>query len=314
MNYGPIIFLAAFLALATSWFGMVLKPTEQLGTMQQTNTVPGGALYPLGRPGLARQGAEIYRANGCAYCHSQQVGQEGSLARLVLSDLGTNQAAALRAVSAAAELSESDSRQLGSGLPRDLFTTRDKERADAAAKAINGAGAKATVWVVPIGPDETWGWGKRRSVAEDYLYEAPPMPGVLRVGPDLANVGVRLPDPNWHLRHLYAPNAVVPKSPMPPYRFLFEKRRLKGQRSPEALAVPVETGYEVIPTADARALVAYVLSLRQDEPLFDAPFTAPEPAPASTNAPGTTATNATTSATATNGPAAATAANPPAKQ
>ncbi|HEX4343820.1 MAG TPA: cytochrome-c oxidase, partial [Verrucomicrobiae bacterium] len=77
MKYGPLIFLAAFFALSTSWFGFVLKPQVDLGqAVQATNTV-STALYPQNRSGQARQGAEVYRANGCFYCHSQQVGQSG---------------------------------------------------------------------------------------------------------------------------------------------------------------------------------------------------------------------------------------------
>ena len=30
MKYGPIVFLAAFFALSTSWFGFVLKPQADL--------------------------------------------------------------------------------------------------------------------------------------------------------------------------------------------------------------------------------------------------------------------------------------------
>ncbi len=49
--------------------------------------------------------------------------------------------------------------------------------------------------------------------------------GSLRVGPDLADVGARLPDANWQLLHLYAPQSVVKNSAMPPFRFLFEVRK-----------------------------------------------------------------------------------------
>jgi hypothetical protein len=41
-------------------------------------------------------------------------------------------------------------------------------------------------------------------------------------------------------------------------------------------------GYEVVPTDDAKNLAAYLLSLRADAPLYEAPFT---PAQISTNAP-----------------------------
>ena len=53
MNYGPLLFLAAFFALASSWVGFVLTPQIQIGRMQQTNSVPAGDTYPVARPGLA---------------------------------------------------------------------------------------------------------------------------------------------------------------------------------------------------------------------------------------------------------------------
>jgi len=107
-------------------------------------------------------------------------------------------------------------------------------------------------------------------------------------------VGLRWPDANWQLRHLYAPAAMVPGSTMPPCRFLFELRPVgkAGSASPLELsgkdAPPV--GYEIVPTADARALAAYLVSLRANTPLFESPFTAPappEPASATNAASGT---------------------------
>src|SRR5258707_10575580 len=98
MNYGPLVFLAAFFALASSWFGLVLIPQMQVGHLQQTNTIPAQETYPLARPGLARQGLEVYRANGCAYCHSQQIGQTATVCDVTLTDAGTNRAALLKAV------------------------------------------------------------------------------------------------------------------------------------------------------------------------------------------------------------------------
>ena len=89
MKFGPLVFLAAFLALSASWCGFVLTPQVQLGrAVQETNSVVKTDLYPAGRPGLARQGLEVYRANGCAYCHSQQVEQKGTLVDVVLTDAG----------------------------------------------------------------------------------------------------------------------------------------------------------------------------------------------------------------------------------
>ena len=98
MNYGPLLFLAAFFAFASSWFGFVLTPQMQIGQLQQTNTLITAATYPLARPGFAREGREVYRANGCASCHSQQVGQSETVCDVILTAAGTNEQAAIAAL------------------------------------------------------------------------------------------------------------------------------------------------------------------------------------------------------------------------
>jgi len=102
----------------------------------------------------------------------------------------------------------------------------------------------------------------------------------------LADVGARLGNADWQLLHLYTPQSVVKGSVMPPFRFLFETRKIAGAPSPDALHLPEElappAGFEVVPTDDAKNLAAYLLSLRADVPLYDAPFTALQ---ASTSAP-----------------------------
>ena len=299
MNYGPTIFLAAFFALACSWFGLVLTPQMQVGRLQQTNSVATGAVYPLARPGLARQGLEVYRANGCAWCHSQQVGQTMTLCDVILADAGTNQSSVLEALlTVKPGISPANSKELLVGLPKPVLQAVSKFAADSAVKALNSAGARTELWVVPFGPDIARGWGKRRTVAEDYLFDSPVMLGSQRIGPDLANIGLRPYDANWHLRHLYAPRLEVKGSLMPPYRFLFEQRRIERAPSPDALALPRDLapapGYEIVPMLEAKALVAYLLSLRADEPLYETPLVGPAPpAPAAdTNAPGVAPTNA----------------------
>jgi cytochrome c oxidase cbb3-type subunit II len=94
----------------------------------------------------------------------------------------------------------------------------------------------------------------------------------------------------WHHVHLYAPRSINPDSNMPAYRFLYEKRRIAGERSAEALQLsgsdaPPE-GWEVVPTYDAKCVVAYLMGLNQSHPLKDvrsvggAPPTGGSPAPA----------------------------------
>jgi cytochrome c oxidase cbb3-type subunit 2 len=160
-------------------------------------------------------------------------------------------------------------------------------------KVLKDAGAKSEFHLVPTGADIERGWGVRRTVAQDFVMDYPVMTGSQRVGPDLANVGIRKPDMSWQLMHLYAPRSVTPESPMPAYPFLFEKKKIGKAPSADALALPKEfapeAGYEIVPKAEAKALAAYLLSLRAETPLYEAPLT-PAAAPAAkaaaaTNAP-----------------------------
>jgi ribosomal protein L7/L12 len=257
--------------------------------------------YPVNRPGLARQGLEVYRVNGCAACHTQQIGQNGTLFDVMLTEGGTNQDALVHALIRAntnltANLGDPDRKAWFAALPKPVLQGVSKDAAEAAAKAVSVDGAQAQVWVVPQGPDIARGWGKRRTVAEDFLYDSPVMLGSQRIGPDLANVGARHSDMQWHLTHMYAPRFEVKNSTMSPYRFLFEKRKISGAPSPDAVILPAEfapeAGYEVVPKPEARALAAYLVSLRAEAPLFITPMTLP-PAPppqTQTNAPAAVAT------------------------
>lgn len=257
MRRGPFIFLGVFFAMAVSWLGAIVVPQLQFGRAQQIAAGPTGIRYPAGRPGLAQQGSEVYRANGCYYCHTQQV------------------------------------------------------RPD------------------PVGADLRRGWGTRFNVAQDYLLDAPVMFGDVRVGPDLANMGRRIPltfggttapatgNPpstnempaiaEWHLKHLYNPRITSPGSNMPRYPYLFDevKRRKDEPPAENALKLPQEfapapeTGQgdyvvDVVPRHEAVALVEYLMSLKADVPLFEAPLPKPAQdaaAEGATNQVGTTNTS-----------------------
>lgn len=132
------------------------------------------------------------------------------------------------------------------------------------------------------------GWGVRRTVARDYLFENPPVLGGRRIGPDLANVGAAgwrnepegdnvrpaKRDAGWHYLHLYYPTAIIKSSNMPSYKGLFDLRKITGAPSLDALSLPAEiappTGFEVVPKAEAKSLVAYLLSLNRSHPLKEA--------------------------------------------
>jgi cytochrome c oxidase cbb3-type subunit 2 len=94
----------------------------------------------------------------------------------------------------------------------------------------------------------------------------------------------------WHHVHLYSPRSINFDSNMPAYRFLYEKRRIRDARSADALQLtgsdaPPE-GWEVIPSYDAKCLVAYLMALNQSHPLNDvrsaggAPAVSAAPSPA----------------------------------
>ena len=259
MKSGLGVFFAVVIALGGSWVGLVVAPTMQLGTAKQTTVLVSGDTWPQQRTGEATLGLQIYRANGCAACHTEQVRQEGVSFDVVMTSAGKN-AAAVNTAMAGLKLND-----------------LNKEEADAAAGKITDAGGKAESHLKATGTDITRGWGVRHSVAADYLYDAPVQLGTLRAGPDLANVGGRLADANWHLAHLYAPG-IVSGSRMPSFKFLFETRKIGATPSADALLnLPKEfapaDGYEVVPKPEAKQLVAYLLTLRADAPLYEAPFT-----------------------------------------
>ncbi|MGH7977173.1 MAG: cbb3-type cytochrome c oxidase subunit II, partial [Limisphaerales bacterium] len=238
MKTGFRVFLATFIALGASWCGFVLAPVLQLGTEKQTTVLNSTDIYPNQRPGDATLGLQVYRAAGCAQCHTEQIQQSGFVCNVVLTGAGKNPAAVSNLISTLKL----------SGLTKD--------EANAVSGKITAVGGKVETHLLATGADISRGWGLRRSVAEDFLWDNPVQLGNVRVGPDLANVGARLPDANWQLLHLYAPQSVVKNSAMPPFRFLFETRKINGAPSPDALNLPKElappAGYEIVPTDDAK--------------------------------------------------------------
>lgn len=258
MKTGFRIFLGAFVALGLSWLGFVLGPALQLGTQGQTTVLNSSDIYPNQRPGDATLGLQVYRASGCAECHTTQVGQNVVLCDVVLTGKGSNPSAVENLISTL------------------KLTGLTKDQADAVSSQITAAGGKSETHITPVGPDISRNWGLRHSVAEDFLWDNPVQLGSIRVGPDLANVGLRY-DLNWQLAHLYAPRSEVKDSVMPPFRFLFNVQKIGATRSPGALQLPADSappaGEEVVPTDDAKNLAAYLLSLRADAALHDAPFT-----------------------------------------
>lgn len=148
------------------------------------------------------------------------------------------------------------------------------------------------------GPDVDRGWGPRRTVARDYIYESVPLLGATRIGPDFANYGwlgeekdaagnpvkVHLwrnepeSDPKkpvrneaWVYKHLYNPRTIVLDSNCPPMPGLFELADIGAAPSPDA--VEVIGNRQLVPTAEARYIASYLLSLNRTHELKEAPIT-----------------------------------------
>jgi cytochrome c oxidase cbb3-type subunit II len=115
------------------------------------------------------------------------------------------------------------------------------------------------------------GWGSRATVPGDYVYDRPHLLGTMRTGPDLINVGQRLPDAGWHLIHLYDPRSLVPWSIMPGYPFLFEEKPVSEVQAQDRMVpIPGGSGREgmaVVATPEAIALTEYLISLNRQYPV-----------------------------------------------
>jgi cytochrome c oxidase cbb3-type subunit II len=197
------LFFGIFFLFGASWLGLVAYPYLTFAGLRQTKDDATGALAPLQNPGTATQGARVYAANGCLYCHSQYVREKGE------------------------------------------------------------------------GNDVDRKWGTRRTVARDYMFDRQVFLGTSRLGADLTNVGVLQTDPQWFYRILYAPQTLSPEVAMPAYRWLFQTREIQGQPSVDAVKLEgpdaPPPGYEIVPTSEGKALVGYLLSLKKNYPLPEAP-------------------------------------------
>ncbi|MGV3654888.1 MAG: cbb3-type cytochrome c oxidase subunit II [Noviherbaspirillum sp.] len=115
--------------------------------------------------------------------------------------------------------------------------------------------------------DLSRGWG-RAPTSADYAYDRPHQLGTMRTGPDLLNVGARLPSRDWHLTHLYQPRAIFDWSIMPAYPFLFEEKDQAGAGDVVVRLDPAHQpqGKIVVARQEALDLVAYLQSLSRIYP------------------------------------------------
>ena len=121
------------------------------------------------------------------------------------------------------------------------------------------------------GFDVERGWGKRPSVPRDYILQDEVLLGHNRVGPDLANVGLREYSSEWLHRHLFMPQSVVEGSICQPSPFLY-----KVSKSPTESSIKTETidksEIYIIPSLRANRIVSYLQSLHQNYQLPEIAF------------------------------------------
>ncbi len=67
------LFLGIFGTFAFSWIGLTVVPNWQIGHLNPQADEEGTDIYPQPQSGMFERGAHVYAANGCIYCHSQQV-------------------------------------------------------------------------------------------------------------------------------------------------------------------------------------------------------------------------------------------------
>jgi cbb3-type cytochrome oxidase cytochrome c subunit len=263
------------LVFCVSLSAMVFRASDQLSGLQYIDTQSEDGIefrYPVPLLGNARYGEAVYKANGCAACHTQQVTHESVVLDVKALAGEKNLAAVQEAISRFRNVTGRDaSGGAVLGLPvGEWETVVNGANAADASKARNflaKAGASVDVQVRFRGEDLTQhdllnprgrSWGKRRSVAQDYLFAEPPMLGSVRIGPDLANVGARH-SRDLLMRILLNPKAVRKNSKMPQHRFLFEKADeddqgqhiINGGYVPEGVKLPPDVG-----RGDIKVLVA----------------------------------------------------------
>ena len=336
------LFLGIFGTFAFSWVGLTVLPNWQIGHLNPQSDEEGADIYPQPQSGMFESGARVYAANGCIYCHSQQVrpayaaadierkwGDRRSAPRDYIferpvflgkmrmgQDLanigahasaeqaspaptgaappggspsgGTSPAAspapqggAPAAASPAAKQSPNPSpatQGASPGLAGSPATASSPATAAAASPGASPGSSSPPAGAPPLGPKTGLASPSPAAAANATPGGVTaPSSGSQTAGPPWPIQTIGEPpmySAAWHHVHLYSPRSINFDSNMPAYRFLYKKRRISDARSAEALQLtgsdaPPE-GWEVVPTYDAKCLVAYMMALNQSHPLSEA--------------------------------------------
>jgi len=123
------------------------------------------------------------------------------------------------------------------------------------------------------GFDVERGWGKRSSVPRDYVLQEHVLLGNSRIGPDLANLGLREYSDEWLHQHLFEPQSMIPSSLCPPSPFLYDEIDEPFHSDIEvSFGLDEDNTRYIRPSIRADRLVAYLQSLKQDYELPEVAF------------------------------------------
>ena len=305
------LFIGLFGTFAFSWLGLTVIPNFQIGHLDPQADEEGTDIYPMPQSGMAERGRRVYVANGCFYCHSEQLrpdyiasdldrkrdvdphpkwGERRSaprdyiFARPVL--LGkTRMGPDLANIGKAAPAEEESPTQAPAANPAPTSPAplAGGSAAASPAQAPSANPAPSPAAATPAPPAA--GSPAPKASAPP---PANPSPAASASPPASSSVAETKPgEPRpysaaWHHRHLYSPRDVNRDSDMPAYRFLYEKRPVAGEHSADALQLAGSDapapGWEIVPSYDANCLVAYLMSLDQSHPLKEVKSGAPAPA------------------------------------
>ena len=308
------LFLGIFGTFAFSWLGLTVIPNWQIGHLNPQSDEEGTDIYPQPQSGMFERGAHVYAANGCIYCHSQQVradyaaadierkwGNRRSAPRdyifeqpVFLGKMRMGQDIANIGARAPAE--QASPAPAGAAAPQASPSGGTSPAASAAPQggapatsptALGGSPAaspsspapKPPTSPAPAAPPTT---ASPTAVAANASPAVSPTPAAGAPWPVQTAGEPPMYSAAWHHVHLYSPRSINVDSNMPSYRFLYEKHRIRDARSADTLQLtgsdaPPE-GWEIVPSFDAKCLVAYLMSLNQSHPLNEVRSVAGAPA------------------------------------
>jgi cbb3-type cytochrome oxidase cytochrome c subunit len=267
------LFLGIFGTLAFSWVGLTVIPNWQIGHLNPQSDEEGTDIYPMPQSGMAARGGHVYAANGCIYCHSQQVRADYAAADIERK-WGDRRSAPRdyifeRPVFLGKMRIGQDLSNIGARAPAEQENAPPagaaSPSASPAAKGSAPAAGAAPSGASPSPPSSKTGSpsraGPAAAPAASPVPSAPASPGPKAppTSPSPAAAANATPAASanpaggvpswpvqtsgeppmysaaWHHVHLYSPRSINVDSDMPSYRFLYQTRRITDAASVDAL-------------------------------------------------------------------------------